>query len=159
MGFPFNSWILTIAGETGKRKQRMDAIKWKENHYCISSSLEELCGCARLNSNCTQIIGQIVCCNTGVCWQPGMSYYKGQGNELASSFPSWSSNQNMDFLLTLASNPSSLFHNFYSNPPGTDEDKNKVFLGTKNVSCHYMTWRPYWFPWKFSKAVSICPGD
>lgn len=82
-----------------------------------------------------------------------------KGINYASSFPSWILNQDMDFLLMLASNPISLFHNLYSNPFWTDvEHKNKVFLGTKNVSCH-KTQRPDQFPWTFPKAVSICPDD
>lgn len=76
MGFQFDSWILKIALEKGKRKQWMDAIKWIETHYSISNSIGELWGCARLNCNYTQIC-QIVCFNTRICLQPGMSYYKG----------------------------------------------------------------------------------
>lgn len=81
MDFQFDSWILKIAREKGKRKWRMNAIKWTENHYCISSSAVELLGCARLNCICTQIICQIVCFNAYICLQPGMSYYKGQRNK------------------------------------------------------------------------------
>lgn len=98
-------------------------------------------------------------CNTDICSQLGMSFTKAKGINYASPFPSRISNQDLNFLLMLATNPASLFHNLYSNPFWTDgEHKNKVFLGTKNVSCH-KTRRPRQFPWKFSKAVSICPGD
>lgn len=50
--------------------------------HSIANATGELTGCARWNSNCTQIIQRIVCFNTSICLQSTMSYYKGQGNKL-----------------------------------------------------------------------------
>ena len=94
----------------------MDAIKGIENHYCIFNSTGKLFGCVGLNCNCTQIMHQIVYFNIRICLQPAMSYYQARGINYTICFPSWVSNQDMDFLLILASNPISLSHNLYSNP-------------------------------------------